>query len=87
MVALEIDREQVQEDLQIVKEIGAILLFVSSGVLAAVENVLWDVAPPWLETIILYALGIGTILVWAMVLYERYTVEENAGGSGTEDSV
>lgn len=79
VVALAIDREQIREDIQFVKEIGLIFLIAGSGIVGGLENEAWNVVPSWLETLILYALGSGVILFVGLLLYDRYTVEESAG--------
>lgn len=72
-----IDREQIREDARHVTEIGVTLFFVSLAVFWIGENSAWNGVPSIVETVIYYLIGILSALFLGVLLYGRYTVDEN----------
>lgn len=81
MVTLEIDWQQVRQDVKVwAYYVGGILSFVLMvGLIAEIWQVI-DILPFWVDALIIaiYLMFVG------LVAYNRYTVEENAGGSETQ---
>lgn len=82
MVALAIDRAQLRQDAKAgAYYVGGILSFVLMvGLIAEIWQVI-DLLPIWVDMtfIVLY------LLMGAYVAYNRYTVEETAGGSDADE--
>lgn len=102
MIALAIDREQLRSDLKVTAAYFALFVFIAAylgGIIEVVGAV--DFLPVIWDKAIAVFLLIFNVFVWKDEIqmigakfcrvpaqaYQRYTVEENAGGSGTEDSV